>query len=353
MLPGRGTIKLSPDQRQALPRLADATSGGDESERRYRRANVLRPDLLTSKVSIMNRPTSATVFGILNILFSVLGFLGTAYSAFVYLAASDPINAAVNPFDALELSPLMATWLKAATILGFFANVVLLAAGVGLLMMRGWGRMLSLVYAVYAIVGTVIGMAMNWFFIVVPALNSMDDGRGPGPVLIGAAIGGVLGGCVSLIYPALLWYFMTRPRLVAAFAGQAPIEADNPWSAAGESIPAAPESNNPYASPLTPDAPAPASAADSIVQTFIPSRNGPALTSYYLGIFSLLPCLGLPMGVAAVYFGLQGLTRERQNPEVRGGAHAWVGLICGALFGLFNLLLVVGVIVGLLFGSRR
>lgn len=336
-----------------MSRRFGAASGAEERERRYRSVNVPRPDLLTSKVSIMNRPTSATVFGVLNIVFSVLGFLGTAYSAFVYLAASDPNNAAVNPFDALELSPLMATWLKAATILGFFANIVLMAAGVGLLMMRGWGRTLSLIYSVYAIVGTVVGMAMNWFFIVMPALKTLDEGRGPGPVLIGAAIGGVLGGCVSLIYPALLWYFMTRPRLVAAFAGQAPIEADNVWSAASESIPAGPESNNPYASPLAPDAPAPASAADSIVETFIPSRNGPALTSYYLGIFSLLPCFGLPMGIVAVYYGLQGLSRERQNPEVRGGAHAWVGLICGALFGLFNLLLVVGVIVGLLFGSRK
>jgi hypothetical protein len=314
---------------------------------------VRRPDLLTSKVSIMNRPASATVFGVLNVLFSVLGFLGTAYSAFVYLAASDPINAAANPFEALELSPLMSTWLKAATILGFFANVVLLAAGVGLLLMRSWGRVLSLVYAVYAIVGTIIGMAMNWFFIIVPALRTLDDGRGPGPVLIGALIGGMLGGCVSLIYPALLWYFMTRPRLVTIFAGQTPIEVDNPWSAAAESISAAPESNNPYASPLAPDAAAPAGPVDSVVETFIPSRNGPALTSYYLGIFSLLPCLGLPMGVTAVYYGLQGLARERQNPDVRGGAHAWVGVICGALFGLFNLLLIVAVIVGLIAGSRR
>jgi hypothetical protein len=301
----------------------------------------------------MNRPTSATVFGVLNILFSVLGFLGTAYSALVYLAASDPNNAAANPFEALELGPLMSTWLKAATVLGFFANMVLLAAGVGLLMMRGWGRMLSLVYSVYAIVGTVIGMAMNWFFIVMPALRTLDDGQGPGPVLIGAAIGGVLGGCVSLIYPALLWYFMTRPRLVAAFAGQAPLETDNPWNATADSIQAAPESNNPYASPLSPDAATPAGAVDSVVETFIPSRNGPALTSYYLGIFSLLPCFGLPMGIAAIYFGVQGLGRVRQNPEVRGGAHAWVGLICGALFGLFNLVLIVLFVVGLAFNARR
>ncbi len=301
----------------------------------------------------MNRPTSATVFGVLNIVFSVLGILGTAYSALVYLVANDPNDVAANPFDAFEMGPLMSAWMKGATILGFIANAVLFAAGIGLLMMRRWGRTLSLVYAVYAVIATVIGTAMSWFFIVLPALNAVNDGHGAEPILIGAAVGGMLGGCVSLIYPGLLWYFVTRPNFVAAFSGETPIVADNPWSASGESMRAAPESNNPYASPQAPESAVPASAADSVVETFIPSRNGPALTSYYLGIFSLLPCLGFPMGVAAVYFGLQGLSRVRQNPEVRGGAHAWVGVICGALFGLFNLLLIVGAIVGLVIGSRR
>jgi hypothetical protein len=300
----------------------------------------------------MNRPTAATVLGVLNILFSVLGFLGTAYSALVYLVATDPNDAAANPFDAFEMGPLMSAWIKAATVLGFFANVVLLAAGIGLLMMRGWGRTLSLIYAVYAVIATVMGTAMSWFFIVLPALNAVNDGRGAEPILIGAAVGGMLGGCVSLIYPGLLWYFVTRPNFIAAFSGEATIAADNPWSGA-ESIRAAPESNNPYASPQASQSTAPASAADSVVETFIPSRNGPALTSYYLGIFSLLPCLGFPMGVAAVYFGLQGLSRVRQNPEVRGGAHAWVGVICGALFGLFNLLLVVLLVLGLIANTRR
>ncbi len=56
---------------------------------------------------------------------------------------------------------------------------------------------------------------------------------------------------------------------------------------------------------------------------------------------ALFPCLGFPLGVVAVYYGLQGPRRVRENPAVRGGAHAWVGIVCGSLFGLSNLLLLV------------
>ena len=34
-------------------------------------------------------------------------------------------------------------------------------------------------------------------------------------------------------------------------------------------------------------------------------------------------------------YGTRGLGVA--NPQVRGGTHAWIGLVCGALFGLFNL----------------
>ena len=37
---------------------------------------------------------------------------------------------------------------------------------------------------------------------------------------MGAAIGGVMGGCFGLVYPILLLVFMTRPQVVAAFKAQ-------------------------------------------------------------------------------------------------------------------------------------
>ena len=48
--------------------------------------------------------------------------------------------------------------------------------------------------------------------------------------------------------------------------------------------------------------------------------------------------------------GLDLLKKVRANPAVRGGVHAWVGLVCGAIFGLFNMVLLGISIVGFVMG---
>jgi hypothetical protein len=171
-------------------------------------------------------------------------------------------------------------------------------------------------------------------------------------LLIAGAIGGATGGCIGMAHPVLLWYFMTRRNVVAAFAGiAAPVEAfDAPI------VPPMSEGafdfNNPYASPRTTAAPLaadpPPGSIDSVVDRMIPAKNGPALASYYLGLFSLLPLFGFPLGVAAVYLGIKGLRNVRANPEVRGGVHAWIGVICGGLFGLLNFALLILFVVGMM-----
>ncbi len=75
-------------------------------------------------------------------------------------------------------------------------------------------------------------------------------------------------------------------------------------------------------------------------------KNSKALVSYYLGIFSLIPCLAIPMGITAIVFGVMGLKYADQNPQAKGKAHAWTGIICGGLFVLLNLIVIVLFIVG-------
>jgi hypothetical protein len=67
----------------------------------------------------------------------------------------------------------------------------------------------------------------------------------------------------------------------------------------------------------------------------IPYKNPPALTAYYLGLFSLFPFLGAVLGVVAVVLGIMGLRKKRETPEVKGSVHAWVGIGCGSLGFLF------------------
>jgi len=77
----------------------------------------------------------------------------------------------------------------------------------------------------------------------------------------------------------------------------------------------------------------------------IPYRNPAALVAYYLGVFSAVPFVGLPLGLAAVILGVRGLRARKKNPAVRGGIHAGIGIGCGCLFALlWGGLLALGVV---------
>jgi hypothetical protein len=63
----------------------------------------------------------------------------------------------------------------------------------------------------------------------------------------------------------------------------------------------------------------------------IPYKNSKALASYYCGVFSLIPCVGMILGPIAVILGIMGLNYAKQHPKARGQAHAIVGIVLGGL----------------------
>lgn len=77
----------------------------------------------------------------------------------------------------------------------------------------------------------------------------------------------------------------------------------------------------------------------------IPYKNPSALLSYYLGLFSLIPVIGLFLGVAAIVLGIRGIKHYKRQPQVRGIVHAWVGIITGGIFLLIQLLIVLALVV--------
>ncbi|WP_153555855.1 hypothetical protein [Roseimaritima sediminicola] len=107
--------------------------------------------------------------------------------------------------------------------------------------------------------------------------------------------------------------------------------------------------SSPYTSPATP----PAAAANYQTQSdatggVIPYKNPKALTAYYLGIFSLFPAIGLPLGVASIWLGILGLKARRQNPIIRGHVHAWIGIVLGVLGMPLHLLVGAGCVAAIL-----
>lgn len=89
-----------------------------------------------------------------------------------------------------------------------------------------------------------------------------------------------------------------------------------------------------------PIAPPPLPQTGDVTGGVIPYKNPHALAAYYLGVFSVIPALGLICGCVAVPLGISGLRKRRQNPLIRGAVHAWFGIVVGGLSVAVHLALV-------------
>jgi len=163
----------------------------------------------------MRRPTSVNVFGILNIVFACYGVIGIIASIALFYSAAGSNNPVVK---IMQESPTYSAFLKLSIPLGILSSLTLLASGIGLLLLKGWARYLSIGYAIYAIIFGLVGAVMNFVYLMRPMLEQASHQQGPEAAgAIGGAIGGTVGGCFALIYPILLLIFMFRSNVVAAF----------------------------------------------------------------------------------------------------------------------------------------
>ena len=168
----------------------------------------------------MQRPTSVTVFGILNLLFGALGVFGV----FMMLALLFGERAQNNPVVRLmEENSGFGTWMKLSIPLGIISTIAVFVSGIGLLLMKRWGRTLAFAYAVLAIASGAVSLIMNFTFVVRPLMDQAARQQGPEAAgAVGGVLGGMCGGCFGLLYPILLLYFMTRPSVIEAFQSPPP-----------------------------------------------------------------------------------------------------------------------------------
>jgi hypothetical protein len=72
------------------------------------------------------------------------------------------------------------------------------------------------------------------------------------------------------------------------------------------------------------------------IETLIPYKNPMGLIAYYLGVFSIIPCVGLLLGPAALVLGILGIRYRNKHPTAGGLGHAITGVVLGSLTTLGN-----------------
>ena len=165
------------------------------------------------------RPVSVTIFGILNIGFGLLALGGVLLSKISEDLGASAANPSVNSFfgflDALNHNHLYVLWNAITVPLNLAAGLVMVAAGVGLLLLKNWARLVSIGCGIYKIIFVILNCAV-FFLALREILANAIQGAGM-PVIVLLVIVGLAAAVLTLIYPALLLYFLTRPKVILAF----------------------------------------------------------------------------------------------------------------------------------------
>jgi hypothetical protein len=156
-----------------------------------------------------------TALGVFNIVFAGLGLFGLLAS----IAMLSTSGASDNPVvKIMRQNPSYMMWVKISTPLGLMSLAALLTAGIGLLRLKPWARVLSIGCALWAIVFGLLGLVSNYFFLVRPMMEEAAHKQGAEALgTISGAVSSVFGGCLGIIYPIILLVFMTRPKVINAF----------------------------------------------------------------------------------------------------------------------------------------
>ncbi|MBI4559132.1 MAG: hypothetical protein HY706_16225 [Candidatus Hydrogenedentes bacterium] len=121
-----------------------------------------------------------------------------------------------NPFpDAFSTGPMF-VWNVISTAFGFVASALLIAAGVGLFLLKPWARTLSIGYTIYAIASVVVGAVITWL-VFIPEITKEIGAQTPAPMVPMMAVSMSFGTCAGLVYPILLLIFMLLPKVASAF----------------------------------------------------------------------------------------------------------------------------------------
>jgi vacuolar-type H+-ATPase subunit I/STV1 len=151
-------------------------------------------------VQTIEKPTSVTVFGILNIVFGGLLLLCSPLNVAILMSSRDT-----------ETATIYKIWSLLTYVVGTGLGIWLLTLGIGLLKRRKWARNGTIIFACSEIVFIVSVFGVRFLALYLGWIK-LPQGILP-DVKFGVCVG-----LIWLIYPMLLLIFMKTEKVKRAFA---------------------------------------------------------------------------------------------------------------------------------------
>ena len=174
--------------------------------------NVVHPD-----DGSYEKPRAIMVFAILNFVWAFFTAVGAVMRVASSEIAVSNAEGFVRVLEAMKSLPAYRLMHSMGFGVDLVQVVLLISAGVGLLRCRQWGRSISQIWAVIAIVGGIIFPVLGVLLVAMPLsdeLAQLSEVERAG--VLGGFAGGVCGGLLSLIYPAIQLVFFQRQNITSA-----------------------------------------------------------------------------------------------------------------------------------------
>ncbi len=190
------------------------------------------------------RPTAITVIAVLQFVFGGIGllsFCGDVIQAVAGNKLFTPSFGGPQTQQQQELQQSLQRFIEEILVgpkaikigSNLTLSLVMIISGIGLLKMQSWGRMLSILYTLLSILEKVF-MAGYTVVVSIPAAQEFvkpiaargQEGQAMALTMQIMVFGMVVISVLSMTYPIIVLIIMFRPKIVAAFRGEAVLPAD-------------------------------------------------------------------------------------------------------------------------------
>lgn len=161
------------------------------------------------------RPTSVTVFAIINLILSGLGVIGILFWVLAKLGLKFQSSQGNPVLELMEASRGYQLFTDVASGLGILVTILLLSASIGMFSLKPWSRRVTIGWGVYSILMTLVALGVNYLAIFGPLIANST-----GPEHVGMIVAVVIQGVISVFfigYYLLMIFMLMRPKVVDAF----------------------------------------------------------------------------------------------------------------------------------------